>query len=123
MIASVRGEVVDIALDHTVIEAGGVGYKVMATPSTLATLRRGTEARLITAMIVREDSQTLYGFADADARDLFLTLLGVSGIGPSIALGALAIGRLAVGRAKFKHLEIDELVVHRLRLPSSEERR
>ncbi|MEW5813271.1 MAG: Holliday junction branch migration protein RuvA [Actinomycetota bacterium] len=91
MIASVRGEVIDIALDHVVIEAAGVGYKVMATPSTLATLRRGTEARLITAMIVREDSQTLYGFADADARDLFLTLLGVSGIGPSIALGALAM--------------------------------
>lgn len=91
MIASVRGEVLDIALDHVVIEAGGVGYKVMATPSTLATLRRGAEARLITAMIVREDSQTLYGFADSDARDLFLTLLGVSGIGPSIALGALAM--------------------------------
>ncbi|BBY42953.1 Holliday junction branch migration protein RuvA [Mycolicibacterium celeriflavum] len=91
MIASIRGEVLDIALDHVVIEAAGVGYKVMATPSTLATLRRGTEARLITAMIVREDSQTLYGFVDADARDLFLTLLGVSGIGPSIALGALAM--------------------------------
>lgn len=91
MIASVRGEVLDIALDHVVIEAAGVGYKVMATPATLATLRRGSEARLITAMIVREDSQTLYGFADADARDLFLTLLGVSGIGPSIALGALAM--------------------------------
>ncbi|UXA20143.1 Holliday junction branch migration protein RuvA [Mycobacterium sp. SMC-4] len=91
MIAAVRGEVLDIALDHVVIEAAGVGYKVMATPATLATLRRGTEARLITAMIVREDSMTLYGFADSDARDLFLTLLGVSGIGPSIALGALAI--------------------------------
>lgn len=91
MIASVRGEVLDVALDHAVVEAAGVGYKVMCTPSTLATLRRGAETRLITAMIVREDSQTLYGFADADARDLFTTLLGVSGIGPSIALGALAI--------------------------------
>jgi Holliday junction DNA helicase RuvA len=91
VIASVRGEVLDIALDHVVIEAAGVGYKVMATPSTLATLRRGHEARLITAMIVREDSMTLYGFAESDARDLFLTLLGVSGIGPSIALGALAM--------------------------------
>lgn len=91
MIASVRGEVFDIALDHVVIEAAGVGYKVMATPSTLATLRRGTEARLITAMIVREDSQTLYGFADSDARDLFLTLLGVSGVGPKIALATLAV--------------------------------
>ena len=91
MIASVRGEVLDVALDHVVIEAAGVGYKVMATPSTLATLRRGSEARLITAMIVREDSQTLYGFPDADARDLFLTLLGVSGIGPKIALATLAV--------------------------------
>ncbi|MBU8810266.1 Holliday junction branch migration protein RuvA [Mycolicibacterium goodii] len=91
MIASVRGEVIDIALDHAVIEAAGVGYKVMATPSTLATLRRGTDARLITAMIVREDSMTLYGFADGDARDLFLTLLGVSGVGPKIALATLAV--------------------------------
>ena len=91
MIASVRGEVLDVALDHVVIEAAGVGYKVMATPSTLATLRRGGEARLIIAMIVREDSMTLYGFPDADARDLFLTLLGVSGIGPKIALAALAV--------------------------------
>jgi Holliday junction DNA helicase RuvA len=91
VIAAVRGEVLDIALDHVVIEAAGVGYKVMATPATLATLRRGAEARLITAMIVREDSMTLYGFADSDARNLFLTLLGVSGIGPSIALGALAM--------------------------------
>jgi Holliday junction DNA helicase RuvA len=91
MIASVRGEVLDIALDHVVIEAAGVGYKVMATPSTLATLRRGSEARLITAMIVREDSMTLYGFAEADARNLFLTLLSVSGVGPKIALATLAV--------------------------------
>lgn len=91
MIASVRGEVLDIALDHTVIEASGVGYKIMATPSTLATLRRGEETRLITAMIVREDSQTLYGFPDGDARDLFQTLLGVSGVGPKIALATLAV--------------------------------
>jgi Holliday junction DNA helicase RuvA len=91
VIASVRGEVIDIALDHAVIEAAGVGYKVMATPTTLANLRRGIESRLITAMIVREDSMTLYGFADGDARDLFLTLLGVSGVGPKIALATLAV--------------------------------
>jgi len=91
MIAAVRGEVLDVTLDHAVIEAAGVGYKVMAAPSTLATLRRGSEARLITAMIVREDSMTLYGFADAEARDLFLMLLGVSGVGPKIALATLAV--------------------------------
>ena len=91
MIASVRGEVVDVALDHAVIEAAGVGYKVMATPATLATLRRGAEARLVVAMIVREDSMTLYGFSDGDARDLFSLLLGVSGVGPKIALATLAV--------------------------------
>lgn len=91
MIASVRGEVVDIALDHAVVECAGVGYKVMATPSTLAGLKRGSETRLIIAMIVREDSMTLYGFPDADARDLFTTLLGVSGVGPKIALATLAV--------------------------------
>jgi Holliday junction DNA helicase RuvA len=91
MIASLRGEVLDVALDHVVIEAAGVGYKVMATPSTLSTLRRGSEARLIIAMIVREDSMTLYGFADAEARDLFSTLLGVSGVGPKIGLATLAV--------------------------------
>jgi holliday junction DNA helicase RuvA len=64
---------------------------VMAAPSTLATLRRGSESRLITAMIVREDSMTLYGFSDSDARDLFQTLLAVSGVGPKIALATLAV--------------------------------
>ncbi|OBH27529.1 Holliday junction DNA helicase RuvA [Mycobacterium sp. E342] len=91
MIASVRGEVLEVALDHAVIEAAGVGYRVNATPSTLATLRTGTEARLITAMVVREDSQTLYGFGDSDTRDLFLTLLTVSGVGPRLAMATLAV--------------------------------
>lgn len=91
MIASVNGEVIDIALDHVVIEAAGVGYRVNATPATLSTLRRGTRIRLITAMIVREDSMTLYGFTDTDARDLFTTLLGVSGVGPKIAMATLAV--------------------------------
>ncbi|RDH74016.1 Holliday junction branch migration protein RuvA [Mycolicibacterium moriokaense] len=91
MIASIRGEVLDVALDHVVIEACGVGYRVNATPATLSSLRRGTEARLVTAMIVREDAMTLYGFADSDARDLFWTLLSVSGVGPKIALATLAV--------------------------------
>ncbi|OBK10876.1 Holliday junction branch migration protein RuvA [Mycobacterium asiaticum] len=91
MIASVRGEVVAVALDHAVIEAAGVGYRVNATPATLATLRQGAEARLITAMIVREDSMTLYGFCDVETRDLFQTLLSVSGVGPRLAMATLAV--------------------------------
>jgi holliday junction DNA helicase RuvA len=91
MISSVRGEVLEVALDHVVIEAAGIGYRVNATPSTLATLRQGSEARLVTAMIVREDSMTLYGFLDRDTRDLFLTLLSVSGVGPRLAMATLAV--------------------------------
>ena len=91
MIASVRGEVLEIALDHVVIEASGVGYRLNATPATLATLHRGAEARLVTAMIVREDSMTLYGFADAESRDLFGLLQTVSGVGPRLAMAVLAV--------------------------------
>jgi holliday junction DNA helicase RuvA len=91
MISSVRGEVLEVALDHAVIEAAGIGYRVNATPSTLATLRQETQARLVTAMIVREDSMTLYGFPDSDTRDLFLTLLSVSGVGPRLAMATLAV--------------------------------
>jgi Holliday junction DNA helicase RuvA len=91
MISSVRGEVLEVALDHVVIEATGIGYRVNATPSTLATLRQGSQARLVTAMIVREDSMTLYGFADSETRDLFVTLLSVSGVGPRLAMATLAV--------------------------------
>jgi Holliday junction DNA helicase RuvA len=80
-----------VSLDHVVIEVGGVGFAVQAAPSTLATLRRGEEAQLSTALIVREDSLTLFGFADADARNLFWLLLTVSGIGPRLGLAMLAV--------------------------------
>ena len=91
MIASVRGEVLSIGLDHAVVEVGGVGLAVQAVPATLATLRRGEQARLATALVVREDSLTLYGFADADARELFTLLQTVSGVGPRLALAMLAV--------------------------------
>ncbi|KDN17108.1 Holliday junction branch migration protein RuvA [Amycolatopsis rifamycinica] len=91
MISSVRGEVLTVGLDHVVVEVGGVGLAVQATPATLATLRRGEEARLHTALVVREDSLTLFGFADADARELFGLLQTVSGIGPRLALATLAV--------------------------------
>lgn len=91
MIASVRGPVIEVALDHAVIEAAGVGYRVNATPATLATLTRGSEALLLTAMIVREDAMTLYGFADPDARELFGVLQTVSGVGPRVAMSVLSV--------------------------------
>jgi Holliday junction DNA helicase RuvA len=91
VIASVRGRVLEIGLDHAVVEVGGVGLEVRTTPTTLATLRRGEEAKLATALVVREDSLTLFGFADGRARQLFGLLLTVSGIGPRLALATLAV--------------------------------
>lgn len=91
VIASVRGPVLEIGLDHAVVEVGGVGLAVYATPATLARLRRGEEARLATTLIVREESLTLYGFVDADERELFLLLQTVSGIGPRLALATIAV--------------------------------
>jgi Holliday junction DNA helicase RuvA len=91
MISSVRGEVLEIGLDHAVVEVGGVGFAVQATPGTLAGLRRGEQGRLATALVVREDSFTLFGFADNEERELFGLLQTVSGIGPRIALATLAV--------------------------------
>jgi Holliday junction DNA helicase RuvA len=91
VIASVRGRVLEIGLDHAVVEVGGVGLEVRTTPATLATLRRGDEAKLATALVVREDSLTLFGFADGHAKQLFGLLLTVSGIGPRLALATLAV--------------------------------
>jgi Holliday junction DNA helicase RuvA len=91
MISSVRGRVLRVGLDHAVVEVGGVGLSVQATPSTLATLTVGEEAVLATALVVREDSLTLFGFASAEARELFGLLQTVSGIGPRLALATLAV--------------------------------
>jgi holliday junction DNA helicase RuvA len=91
MISSVRGQVLSVGLDHAVVEVGGVGLAVQATPSTLGSLRRGAEVSLATQLVVREDSLTLFGFADAEARELFRLLQTVSGIGPRLALAALAV--------------------------------
>ena len=91
MIATLRGQVVVVRLDAVVLEVGGVGMLVQATPTTLAGLRVGAEARLSTSLVVREDSLTLFGFADDDERDVFEAVQTVSGIGPRLALAMLAV--------------------------------
>jgi holliday junction DNA helicase RuvA len=91
MIASVRGRVMSLAPDGAVVEVGGVGIAVACAPATLAALRVGDEARLATSLIVREDSLTLYGFADDDARSLFELLQTASGVGPKLAQSVLGV--------------------------------
>ena len=92
MISSIRGEVLQLGLDHAVVEVSGFGLSVQATPQTLITLRAGTAAFLQTAFVPRQDdAPLLFGFADADEREIFTTVLGISGIGPRLALAVLSV--------------------------------
>jgi len=91
MIAFVRGTVASLGLTSAVIEVGGVGLEVQCTPNTLADLRRGTEALLPTSMVVREDSLTLFGFADDDEKQMFELVQTASGVGPKLAQAMLAV--------------------------------
>jgi Holliday junction DNA helicase RuvA len=91
VIASLTGVVEHVSLDRAVIDVGGVGYLVHATPGTLAGLRVGERTRLFTTLVVREDSMTVYAFSDAEERAVFETAQSVSGVGPRIALAVLAV--------------------------------
>jgi Holliday junction DNA helicase RuvA len=93
VIASVRGRVLAVRLDSAVVEVGGVGMFVLAAPATLAGLRVGEEALLHTTLVVREDSLTLFGFADADEKEVFEVVQTASGVGPKMALAMLAVHR------------------------------
>ncbi|MBT2379410.1 Holliday junction branch migration protein RuvA [Streptomyces sp. ISL-111] len=90
MIAFVSGPVAALAPTTAVIEVGGIGMALQCTPQTLAGLRLGQEARLATSLVVREDSLTLYGFADDDERQVFELLQTASGVGPRLAQAMLA---------------------------------
>jgi Holliday junction DNA helicase RuvA len=91
VIASVRGVVTHVAPDGAVIEVGGVGLAVHCAATTLAGLRTGSPARLATSLVVREDSLTLYGFADDDEKRVFELLQTASGVGPRLAQAVLAV--------------------------------
>lgn len=91
MISFVSGRVAALGPDAAVVEVGGIGLSVQCTPNTLAGLRLGERAQLASALIVREDSLTLYGFADEDERVVFEQLLTTTGIGPRIAQAMLAV--------------------------------
>ncbi|WP_045878278.1 Holliday junction branch migration protein RuvA [Pseudofrankia sp. DC12] len=91
MIASVAGTVLSVSPTAAVVEVGGVGLLVQCTPATLAGLAVGEPARLATALVVRETELTLYGFADADERDVYETLQGAAGVGPKLAQAVLGV--------------------------------
>ncbi len=91
MIAFVRGTVAAVSLTSVVIEVGGVGLELHCTPNTIAELSRGSEATVPTSMVVREDSLTLFGFADEDEKQMFELVQTASGVGPKLAQAMLAV--------------------------------
>jgi Holliday junction DNA helicase RuvA len=91
MIAFVSGQVAALAPDSAVVEVGGIGIAVQCAPNTLSGLRLGRPAKLATSLVVREDSLTLYGFADDDERQTFELLQTASGVGPRLAQAMLAV--------------------------------
>jgi len=91
VISSVRGPVLSAVGSTVVVEVGGVGLGVQVTPATALSLRVDDETRLLTVLIVREDSLTLYGFPTSEELAVFELLVGVTGVGPKSALGVLAV--------------------------------
>ena len=90
MIARLRGRPVTRRADGLVLDVGGVGYLVQATPSALRRAEGSAEVVLETYLHVREDALQLYGFADGAERELFEQLLSVSGVGPKVALAIVS---------------------------------
>ena len=103
MIAGLRGKLESLGSDWAIINVGGIGFQVYMPTSTLSTLGTiGEEVQLHTHLHLREDNATLYGFASADELGLFQTLIGVSGLGPKLALAmlsAMGVEKLVMGIA------------------------
>jgi len=90
MIASLRGQVIQIGEDNLVIEVGGIGYLVYVTEFLVQSQRRGETVSLFTHLVVREDSLTLFGFQEQEEVSLFQELIKVNGVGPRLALETLS---------------------------------
>jgi holliday junction DNA helicase RuvA len=90
MISRLRGKAVAWDADGLVVDVNGVGYRLFATPAAVKKADGADEVVLETHLHVREDAMQLFGFADADERELFEQLLSVSGVGPKVALAIVS---------------------------------
>ena len=90
MIAHIQGKVTALTLNRAIVDVAGVGYEVLLSPSQISTLAVGETVLIHTSAVIREDSWTLYGFSDTVAKELFIQLQSVSGIGPKAAYSLLS---------------------------------
>ncbi|HEY3095478.1 MAG TPA: Holliday junction branch migration protein RuvA [Acidimicrobiia bacterium] len=112
MIGSVRGEVIErVAGGEVLVEANGVGYRVLVPLSAIPGLEPGSAAFLFTHLHAREDAMTLYGFPTRDERDTFEVLIGASGVGPKLALAILSVHSPAVLRRALLDDDLDALTL------------
>ena len=110
MIARISGALLEVRLTSLVIEAGGLGYEVIVAPDIAASLQVGEKIELFTSQVIREDSSTLFGFRNIQARELFNQVQTVSGVGPKVAHSLLSSFtpddlRIAIGSGDLKSLE------------------
>jgi holliday junction DNA helicase RuvA len=109
VIASVEGRVGAVAVDSLVIEVGGIGYRVFAAPSVIATATPGGLLKLHTYHLVREDQQALFGFRTPEELGFFNLLLTVTGVGPKVALAI--VGSRATADLQLAILQQDQAVL------------
>lgn len=109
MIGSLRGRVLEISPLFALIEAGGVGYRVIASPSVLSALTAGSDAFFYIHDHIREDARDLYGFPQAGDLALFERLLQISGVGPKVAMTILSVGSAETVRRAIMSGDIDTM--------------
>lgn len=109
MIASLDGVVAAVAFDSLIVEVGGVGYRVYASPSVLAATAPGGRLKLFTHHVVREDLQALYGFRTAEELGFFGLLLTVTGVGPKVAMAI--VGSRATAELQLAIMQQDQAVL------------
>lgn len=109
MIASLHGVVAEVSAGALVLDVAGVGYLVYAPAPVLAAAATGKRVRLLTHLVVREDAMSLYGFATPDQRDLFQALIGVTGVGPKLAVAVLSVFEPDALRRAVASADVDAL--------------
>lgn len=109
MILTLAGTVTHKDAHFAVIETGGVGYQVAMQPSVLAELKTGEPARIWTHEHIREDARDLYGFLEKAEHRLFLKLIGISGVGPKMALHILSLGKVGDIEKMIERADVDAL--------------